>query len=205
MFAYCNNSPIIHADYTGYDAILLINTEFPTHLGALIEDDEGNWWHFYWGPATPVQGVLNVIWVLPVGAKTSCVPYYGDRDLSSINASGVYDGVYSDYLLLEGDFSECIAEAQNASGVYHFAFYSCVHVTLDVLSKADTIYQGILQKASVFVYPRTVFDYLRYQVEKILYYNSFDRDTAHGNEPKYRTHSKKATINRCFLQKMELK
>ena len=53
MFAYCNNNPVICADYTGADAVWLqYKGEAATmgHTGLLIQDSSYCWWYFYWGP-----------------------------------------------------------------------------------------------------------------------------------------------------------
>ena len=51
LFAYCNNNPINYVDYYGDDAIYLTDQQGAAtmgHVGLLIQDAEGNWYHFNW-------------------------------------------------------------------------------------------------------------------------------------------------------------
>ena len=53
MFAYCYNNIVNAVDMTGEDAIWLQDSDnvgSMGHSGLLLEDAEGNWWHFYWAP-----------------------------------------------------------------------------------------------------------------------------------------------------------
>ena len=57
MFTYCYNNPNAFVDDNGKDAILLLDSKLQGHIGALIQDAEGTWWHFYWGP----EGIIGYI------------------------------------------------------------------------------------------------------------------------------------------------
>ena len=49
MFCYCLNNPVNMVDTDGTDAVVLSDNSSCTHIGALIQDGNGDWWHFYWG------------------------------------------------------------------------------------------------------------------------------------------------------------
>ena len=41
IFAYCGSSPNIFTDHGGTDAVILYDSTFPGHIGALLEDSDG--------------------------------------------------------------------------------------------------------------------------------------------------------------------
>ena len=56
LYAYCGNSPVIHMDLRGLDAILInkkvdvLDGNTPVdHMSALFEDENGDWYYFFWG------------------------------------------------------------------------------------------------------------------------------------------------------------
>ena len=52
LFIYGKNNPVKYGDSGGLDAYILYDKDAAAgagHIGLLIEDDEGQWWHFYWG------------------------------------------------------------------------------------------------------------------------------------------------------------
>ena len=55
LFAYCDNNVVQRFDPFGYDAIVLYDSYFVTHIGMIVQDEEGVWWHYYWG----VSGLTN--------------------------------------------------------------------------------------------------------------------------------------------------
>ena len=160
QFAYCNNNSVNLIDLTGTDAIVLVDTDSLGHIGALVEDINGNWWHFYWGAcnssSSSSSSSIFAIFGIPVQPCTSCEIYSGSMDISSINESGGYSG-YDDKVCLYGDFSSCILSLQNPTGYYHLYNNNCSQVTLRTLSSADTIYADILQEASKETYPTSAF------------------------------------------------
>ena len=58
IFAYCYNNPNLYTDDQGSDAILLLDEKFVGHIGALIQDADGTWWHFYWGAKDALKNTL---------------------------------------------------------------------------------------------------------------------------------------------------
>ena len=109
MFAYCGNNPVIYGDDEGTDAVIVIDNNAAAgagHIGFLVQDEEGNWFHFYWGPYGDGGTTYCAITVSCVYPETWCKAYEGELSLSAINASGQYSGTYDEMIYLEGDFSE---------------------------------------------------------------------------------------------------
>ena len=172
MFAYCNNRSVICADHKGMDAIIVIdydNALHCGHIGILVEDENGNWMHFYWGPHGNL-GELVCASLLCMYPETWCVPFDGELSLDAINASGQYSGVYDNMIYLVGDFSESAEIAKNASawtrGFYHLTLNNCSQVSLDILSQSNTQYMQLLEIASKGVVPRFVFGSLAKHIMK---------------------------------------
>ena len=160
MCAYCHNNPIIFADTHGTDACVVIDDQqalWCGHIGFFVQDDEGEWWHFYWGPQ---NGIIPVIGI-DVEDASWFVEYEGEISLDAINSSGQYWKTYDRMIYLEGDFSDCIDYANNLDADYNLYNNNCSQVSLDILSKADTPYKDRLQCASTFyVIPKCAFSYL---------------------------------------------
>ena len=156
MFAYCLNGPLTYVDSQGTDAILLFDEDFTGHVGALVQDENGTWWHFYWGTEDNWLRYASVLGI-DVPVLTGCEEYEGEADLESINASGQYKAGYTDMLYLQGDFSSSVSEMQQSDGPYNLYKRNCTQVTLSTLSHADTDYKDILSFASKFILPATSF------------------------------------------------
>ena len=156
MFAYCLNGPLTYVDSQGTDAILLFDEDFTGHVGALVQDENGTWWHFYWGTEDNWLRYASVLGI-DVPVLTWCEEYEGEADLESINASGQYKAGYTDMLYLQGDFSSSVSEMQQSDGPYNLYKRNCTQVTLSTLSHADTDYKDILSFASKFILPATSF------------------------------------------------
>ena len=155
MFAYCNNNPVTFSDPNGTDAIILYDDDSWTHIGALIEDENGSWWHFYWGTNTnSIGSALSIIGTKPV---TWCELYEGGISLNSINEDMHYGASYDAQKYLVGDFSSTIDDFKNLDGSYNLISNNCSHVTLSTLAKADTSHTDLLNEASKKIVPRNAF------------------------------------------------
>ena len=142
-YAYCLNNPVSMLDDGGEDAVLLVDEEGLGHIGIMIEDSDGNWWHFYWGSKPGLSYIACVIGV-DVEPKTWCLKYTGEVDLEKINSENQYSGDYTDMFYLKGDFSSSIDMAKNPVGMYNLYSNSCVHMSLKVLYASESKYQNIL-------------------------------------------------------------
>ena len=155
MFAYCLNNSTNLADYTGKDAIVV---SYGGHLGILVEGEDGNWYHFYWGASdgsssSASSNSVNVSSLWGTKSKTWCELYVGPLDLESINNSQQYKGTYAQMTYLYGDFASCLEEMNNISGEYNLLSNNCAQVSLRILASADTPYSDILTEASTFMLP----------------------------------------------------
>ena len=156
MFAYCLNNPVAYGDYTGCDAILLLDEDNVGHIGIMVQDSEGKWWHFYWGTDTWWRRTLCAF-SISVEPKTWCVEYTGDTSLDAINNSAQYSGDYEKTIYLSGDFSSCVSKMKNPSGKYNLYSANCAQVSLGILATAETSYSYCLSQASKNVLPAFAF------------------------------------------------
>ena len=129
--------------------------------GILVEDKNGNWWHFYWGADDSVSGFLVYIGCASssnVGPNTWCYKYLGDpKSLEQINAAKQYSSDYDSLLYLEGDFSDCIHEMRNIKGKYNLFTNNCSQVSLGILAKAQTEHASKLKAAANEILPGRAF------------------------------------------------
>ena len=152
MFAYCLDNPIKYGDDSGFDAVVLYDEDNVGHIGALIQDEEGNWWHFYWGTTGIFVRVCCAFGCF-VPSYSWCVEYKGDINLESINNTEEYSGDYDEMYYLEGDFTESLDDFMNASGMYNLYLNNCSEFTLSTLAKSDTSYERMLKRASRKILP----------------------------------------------------
>ena len=164
----CLNNPVIHKDSYGTDAVVVLDEDFPGHIGVLVQDTEGNWWHFYWGAdASKSWGINYIICAFAITVKPTswCDEFLGDASsLEEINNSGQYSGTYERMVYLEGDFSECLDFFKNPIGPYHLYANNCSQVSLRTLSFADTSYSEILWEASLEFLPETAMSRIEWRL-----------------------------------------
>ena len=166
MFAYCINNPARYFDPDGKDAVVLCNTEGYGHMGALIQDAEGNWWHFFWGTT---GGLSSSQYLSGADPFTWCIQYDGEIELEEINAKGGYTYGYQEMLYLVGDFSASVEEAKHPGGRYNLINRHCGHVTLQILAVSDTVYQDMLIAATRAITPKRMLERLRNNMPNLNY------------------------------------
>ncbi|MCI8620216.1 MAG: RHS repeat-associated core domain-containing protein, partial [Oscillospiraceae bacterium] len=165
-FAYCGNNPIIRKDPTGTDAIILCNEGFIGHVGALVQDENGAWWHFYWGAESgsglnSSSAMSACIVGTDVPARIWCLEYTESVvNLDAINNAEQYGGEYDAMYRLHGDFSTCVDQMKNITGDYNLYRNNCVQVTLRILATANTSYDDMLNEAAKRFAPTLVSKYL---------------------------------------------
>lgn len=149
MFAYCLNCPVIYGDDTGHDAYILIDDQAAGtagHIGIIVQDEEGNWWHFYWGPKNLFFGICSISGKnVPLLTWCRRIELGEAITLDAINESGQYGGEYDDMLYLEGDFSGVISTAQALDGEYNLYTRNCAQISLALLMIEDSSYDPILE------------------------------------------------------------
>ena len=157
MFTYCYNNPNAFVDDNGKDAILLLDSKLQGHIGALIQDAEGTWWHFYWGPEG-IIGYIACVGLLFVTPETWCEEYDKEISLDNINKYGRYGNGYDEMLWIHGDFSESVEMAKGYQSAYHLLLNNCAQVTLQVLAKSESAYKKeLLAIAARHALPTTIF------------------------------------------------
>lgn len=144
-------------DFTGEDAVILLDKDAPTHIGIMAQDKNGTWWHFYWG--VDPNYMVWCGWGVNLPVYTWCKEYTGQITIDAINNSGQFSD-YEDMLRLYGDFSFSAEAMKHAVGEYNLYTNNCSQVSLRVLAASDTLYSSILRKASKLVVPNDAFKYL---------------------------------------------
>ena len=136
LFVYCANNCVIKYDPLGKDAIWLQDTDnvyTAGHTGLLLEDDDGSWYHFYWGNNRNGKKGKS-------GNGKTLIQYSGDINLKSINDLYLqeYGNTYEKMIYFEGDFSASISyinELLDKNKSYSLIFRNCVQVSATALSK----------------------------------------------------------------------
>ena len=151
MFAYCVNNPINYIDINGEDAILLINRDGVKgfgHMGLLLQDSDGKWYHFYWGAVgtgfSNKEDVSNTL--------TEVKDFVLSEDFTAIVAQlhpEHYSQTYDDMIYFEGDFSASIKYAKNLNEDYNFIFNNCSQKSIDVLLRGKFKYFNAYYKLSL--------------------------------------------------------
>ena len=159
MFAYCLNNPVICADYGGTDAIVLLDTNFPGHLGIMAQDKNGTWWHFYWGTTSFTDRALCLFYVNVI-ATSWCVEYTGALTLEGINNAAQFVGDYEKMMYFKGNFSDSINEMKYPRGSYHLYTNNCSQKSLRILAQSDTEYTRIFSKAANITLPIEAYNYI---------------------------------------------
>ena len=163
MLAHCRNRPVIMVDDPGCDAILLYEDPWKDalggHIGALIEDETGDWWYFFWGPGVPwyEQPFGNV------DSCTFCVEYTDSYDLESINNT-YKDRKFTNSIYLQGDYTVSLESAKTVSGDYNLYHNNCAQVTTRILAESNTKDQKVLAAASKKMLPASVNSYVQKKI-----------------------------------------
>lgn len=143
-----------------------------THIGLLVQNETGGWYHFYWGSDNLLWGSASL---LSFTVKVKAYLDFCDFDVTNnktktldlVNQSGVYGHDYEDMIYLEGDFEESYLYLEsivtNSHGKKHYNIYdnNCSQVSLYALSVSDTIYSKKLEDTSNVFMPKESFKQLK--------------------------------------------
>ncbi|MBQ7291205.1 MAG: RHS repeat-associated core domain-containing protein, partial [Clostridia bacterium] len=136
MYAYCGNNPVSYADYTGEDAIYVVDYSLKTglpivgHAKLYLEDKDGNWHMTEYGfdKNNKIDGL-------------AIVNFWGVNDdtISKMKNFESLDNI--DYVYIEGDFTNCfdvVNKYNNTDyGGYNLITNNCLHYVKEVLSAGD--------------------------------------------------------------------
>lgn len=127
MFAYCGNSPVNCFDYNGKDAIWINEGDSAGpfgHSGLIIQDENGQWYYFYWGPATSSLDIINTIKVVS-GSDVNHGSYLIPIDLTEFDLEKPFEEnvVYLQTAVQNAlDIAKIVDEdrSQNLSSFFYF-------------------------------------------------------------------------------------
>ena len=104
-YGYCGNSPLSYRDPMGWDAIVVTQTKEVAgmgHLGALIEDNNGDWNFFYWGTDVKLERIDD-----PAIVQS---PEMLNEYLAEKGWLGKNNLPYDGFTYIPGDFSKTLAK-----------------------------------------------------------------------------------------------
>ena len=182
LFVYCTNRVISKADTAGTDAYWLTDSSNVFSLGhtsLLLENSDGTWYYFYWGPledTVPLRTQANVIVKeIPIALQND-----GFLDLNTLNhtlnAKGTtnvtYEGTYDMATLYRGDYSRSVNYALllqktytdsvfDKVPAYGVLFSNCLQASAAVMQASNPILENpcvflIFQLAATYTIPSFV-------------------------------------------------
>ena len=164
MFAYCLNNPVKYGDHRGTDAVVLYDEDNAGHIGIMVQDEDGTWWHFYWGPKSGKGFGFRVFisfFFVNVESESWCVEFSGDASsLDSINAANQYAGDYEALHYFDGDFCDAVDSMNNISEKYNLQGNNCSQVSLRILATANKHYYDLFIEAARYTRPRKASEYI---------------------------------------------
>lgn len=162
LYAYCFNRVISFADSNGNDAYWITDDQAAHqagHTSLLLEDADGNWFYYYWGPdagENPLGGDAYI----KFDPITLTFDENGDLDLRALNETLIHNygadapaaSHYDNALLFEGDFTKSIPVAQDLvqresqhNGVEYRLFGdNCMQTSAAILSASLNAYDSFL-------------------------------------------------------------
>ena len=166
-FAYCNNNFANRADFSGEDAIWLQDKNAVYgfgHTGLLIQDSDGEWYHFYWGNSgTGKSGKQNV---------KSGLNSMGDFEYENLTALNdtlherrIYNGKYEAAVYFSGDFSSSLEYARKLSKNYSLFANNCMQVSayalfLGKFDNYDLFYKQQLLICATTIIPNIAYNHI---------------------------------------------
>ena len=175
IFAYCFNNSVNYIDAAGTDAIWIQewnSAEEQGHTGLMVQDEEGNWFYFYWGPAPEYEENPD-IWELCKGVPNGAyyVQYIPDESsqldlrttegvIAAVNK--IFEGdttrnrssLITNTIYIEGDFQkshqylQSLMDSGISSEKYNLILNNCVQKSMYALSLSD------IRFAPVHIIPR---------------------------------------------------
>ena len=175
MFPYCENNSINMIDYFGNDAIWLQDRNAVMgfgHTGLLIQNAQGEWFHFYWG-----ANGSGLFGKKKSNAIKNAISNLKDISIQSINNSvrTIYSGKYENYIYFSGNFTKSLVYVDKLNNVnYNLLTNNCVQVSIDVLLKGTFYYKHkemvkFLRTARYHPVPNTVYSLLDDYIYMLLF------------------------------------
>ena len=183
MFVYCLDNPVSMIDDKGTDAIWIqeVNSaEGFGHSGLMIQDKEGAWYYFYWGPTRDAEATADVNkLIVGVDNGSYCIPVdTAGLDLTTVDGvttamerAGGNIGMRlkqpdgTDTIIsicyFEGDYTNTLQRAikfANSSDQYQLLVQNCAQVSLACMRISDYRFYFIDNDELNSTYPNMMFD-----------------------------------------------
>ena len=184
MFAYCYNRAVSFEDDSGKDAIWiqeLKSAGYAGHTGLLVQDGDGAWWFFYWGPndsgdlsiitmidAISGQPLSNGCYLIPIETTTDEIKKSGGVK-AAVNSAIKQHGGSSDRFeklssafYFEGDYTatfDYLSELVSHRGERDYYLYwdNCVEESTIALSKSNKAFLLMFSNPFTTLIPNAAF------------------------------------------------
>ena len=182
MFAYCLNNPSNRVDRGGKDAIWIQETNSAEgfgHAGLLIQDENGVWYFFFWGPsredeANPdlgqlIDGVNNGCYCIPIDVTDIDLSTDGGVKAAMEKAGGeiasrLYQDDGTETIILTryfaGDYTAALDKAkkyESSKAQYKLLARNCDQVSLDCMIQSDYRFAHVANSYLNCTYPNLTF------------------------------------------------
>ena len=160
MFAYCNNTAPNTADYNGNDAIWIQEANSARgfgHSGLMVQDENGDWYYFYWGPQDEsytfgmlIIGVDRRIVVEKVDAKDYNLRELGGVRRAISDSDNTFVKNRADKITaafyFSGDYTETMNTLQgwvNENDHYQLLTDNCVQRSIIAMGKSNNLFDNL--------------------------------------------------------------
>ena len=153
-YVYCSNNPIAFVDPSGEDAIYITDGDALMgvgHSSVVMQDEFGEWWYCYWGMGEAVYTHVPQEYIYSLDTLNSYLNTLDDVDPDN---EATYDGVYTSYVYVQGNFTEGLdwlkEEIDNAGTMgnnnsnsnYNLFYYNCT-ITSTIALTMGTLPNGV--------------------------------------------------------------
>ncbi len=171
MYAYCSSNPINCIDADGYDAIWIQEKDSAEgfgHSGLMVQNESGDWFFFYWGPADENAPITTLVRGTPtnyifeqVTAGASDMQRIGGvvRTVASSTNADISGraGNISHTFYFEGDYTGTYDYLDNilheGQEEYMLLSNNCLQNTCTAFSQSDPRFcnlNGVIPNRSIF-------------------------------------------------------
>ena len=168
IFAYCNNNTVNYCDKNGFDAIWIQESKSAKengHSGLMVQDEEGNWFFFYWGPTdeTPdkdlIFGAKNGSYIQEIptnGADLHDIEVLRSTLAAAGGKAGNRANAITDIYYFEGDYTATLDAVENMVNMneeYNLITNNCVQKTIDAFSASDSRFSMVAFGSGNYLIP----------------------------------------------------
>ena len=152
LYSYADNIPTNQLDSDGTDAIWINESSSAGtmgHTGLMVQDDNGEWYYFFWGPASEnfskeiVTGTENNSVIEKITTNGADLTDVNQLKLILKNSSGIAKqraDLITEAYYFRGDYTATYNKAllfANSNESYSVVLNNCLQKTLDAFNESD--------------------------------------------------------------------